>query len=266
MGNYLDDGYRFPVRVMSADEAAAYRNKLESFERATEMTLKGHPKFKPHLLFTWAYELAAHPRILDAVEEVIGPNILCWGSNFFTKEAGDPSYITYHQDLTYWGLEPADVVTAWLALSPATLESGCMKFVPGSHKTEILPHKDTFAADNMLSRGQEVEVEIDEADAVPVVLAPGEISLHHVKLIHGSAPNRSTDRRIGFAIRYIPTYVRQVANGTDAALLVRGRDDYGHFEAEMPPPRDLTAAEAVAIDEQQRPDERMFVVPKRAAA
>ncbi len=264
MGSYQDEGYRFPIRVMRAEQAVSYRRKLETFERAVGKTLKGSREFKPHLLFTWAYELVANPAILDAVEEAIGPNILCWGANFFTKEAHDPSYISWHQDLTYWGLDPADIVTAWVALSPATTASGCMKFVAGSHRMEIQPHKDTFAADNLLSRGQEVEVEVDEATAVHVELQPGEMSLHHVKLIHGSEPNRSADRRIGFAIRYIPTHVRQVGMQRDAALLVRGHDAFGNFQRETPPRRDLDASEALALDEGQEQGARMLLERKAA--
>ena len=126
-------------------------------------------KQKPHLLFTWLDELVRDDAVLDAVEGVIGPDILCWASSFFTKEAHDPSYVSWHQDLTYWGLEPADIVTAWIALSPSTPESGCMRVVPGSHKRDVLPHTETFAAHNLLSRGQEVQVEVDEREAKDVV-------------------------------------------------------------------------------------------------
>jgi ectoine hydroxylase-related dioxygenase (phytanoyl-CoA dioxygenase family) len=199
-------------------------------------------KQKPHLLFTWLDELVRDDAVLDAVEGVIGPDILCWASGFFTKEAHDPSYVSWHQDLTYWGLEPADIVTAWIALSPSTPESGCMRVVPGSHKQDVLPHTETFAAHNLLSRGQEVQVEVDERQAKDLVVQPGEMSLHHVKLIHGSGPNRADDRRIGFAIRYVPTYVRQTAGAEDSAMLVRGVDVHRHFLEETPPAADLDEA------------------------
>ena len=235
---YQEDGYLSPLRVLSKAEAVDYRTRLEAIETAGAAGTD-HLKFKPHLLFTCFDELIRHPKILDAVEGVIGPNILCWATNFFTKEPKTTSYISWHQDLTYWGLDPADIVTAWVALSPATVESGCMRFVPGTHKMEIVPHNDTFAEDNLLSRGQEVEVDVDEKEAVNVVLQPGEMSLHHVKLIHGSNPNRSDDRRIGFAIRYVPAYVRQVVGEKDSAVLVRGVDTEQNFEHETPPVQDL---------------------------
>ncbi len=235
---YQERGYLSPIRVLSDADAADYRMKLEAIE-AAGADGNDHLKFKPHLLFTCFDELIRHPKILDAVEGVIGPNILCWATNFFTKEPKTTSYISWHQDLTYWGLDPADIVTAWVALSPATIESGCMRFMPETHKMEIVPHNDTFAKDNLLSRGQEIEVDVDEDKAVDVVLQPGEMSLHHVKLIHGSNPNRSDDRRIGFAIRYVPAYVRQVVGAKDSAVLVRGVDTERNFEHETPPVHDL---------------------------
>jgi non-heme Fe2+,alpha-ketoglutarate-dependent halogenase len=239
---YHEQGYLCPLRVLAAEQAAAYRARLEAAEGANGGPFAGTMKQKPHLLFTWLDELVRHPRVLDAVEGVIGPNILCWASGFFTKEAHDPSYVSWHQDLTYWGLEPAEITTAWIALSPSTPESGCMRVIPGTHKQDVIPHTETFAADNLLSRGQEIQVEVDEAQAADVVLQPGEMSLHHVKLIHGSAANRAADRRIGFAIRYVPTHVRQTAGAEDSALLVRGVDAYHHFLPETPPAADLDAA------------------------
>jgi non-heme Fe2+,alpha-ketoglutarate-dependent halogenase len=242
--DYNEQGYLFPIRVFDDATAAAYRAKLEAVE-GSDPEMKTALRHKPHLLFTFLDELVRHPRVLDAVGGVIGPNILCWASSFFTKDAHSPGYVSWHQDLTYWGLEPADIVTAWIALSPSTPASGNMRVVPATHGMEVIKHKDTFAEGNMLSRGQEIEVEVDEAKAVDITLQPGEMSLHHVKLIHGSGANRSDDRRIGFAVRYLPTYVRQVVGEKDSALLVRGEDTYHSFEHERPPARDL-APEAVA--------------------
>lgn len=245
---YARDGYLFPIRVLSEAEARAYRQRLEAAEASGDPRVKQYLRTKSHLVFTWCDALIRHPKVLDAVEDVIGPDILCWSSGFFNKEARDPAYVSWHQDLTYWGLDPADIVTAWIALSPATPESGCMKFWPGSHKLEILPHKDTFAKQNLLSRGQEIQVEVDERAVVFDVLQPGEMSLHHVKLVHGSEANRSGDRRIGFVIRYIPTYVRQVVGEADSATLVRGVDRYHHFAPEAAPEADLDAAAVATYD------------------
>jgi len=237
---YACDGYHFPVRAMSAEEAARYRGKLEGLEkRLGQSVMKTAFRNKPHLALAWADELVRHPRILDAVEDILGPNLLCWSSSLFVKDAHDPGYISWHQDSTYWGLSHPDVITAWIALSPSTRANGCMRVDPGTHLREQLPHKDTFAPDNLLTRGQEVQVEVDESRVVDIVLQPGEFSLHHVRIVHGSEPNNSDVRRIGFAVRYIPTYLKQLAGPRDSAMLVRGVDTYHHFDMEPRPKADL---------------------------
>lgn len=238
---YHRDGYHFPVPVLTPEEAAHYRRCLERHEAKTGQPLQGNWRHKTHLIFTWADALAHHPKILDAVEDVIGPDILCWTTNFFIKEPNNPGFVSWHQDSTYWGLEPDDVITAWVAFTDATPENGYMRFVPGSHKVDQLPHVDTFHKDNLLSRGQEIAVDVDESKAVGIPLRAGEMSLHHIKLVHGSAANRSKDRRIGLALRYIPTYVRQT-KVRDSAMLVRGTDKYHHFDYEPRPRADLDEA------------------------
>ena len=242
---YHRDGYYFPVRVMPEAEIVGFRRRLEAHEKKTGAPLQGNWRHKTHLLFTWADELVHDPRILDAVEDVIGPNILCWTTNFFIKEAKSPGFVSWHQDATYWGLEPDDVITAWIAFSESNLESGCMKVIPGTHVGAQIPHVDTFHKDNLLSRGQEIAVKVDETKAVDLLMKPGEMSLHHIKLVHGSAANNANDRRIGFAIRYIPTHVRQT-KVRDSAMLVRGVDKYHHFDEEPRPKADLDAAALAA--------------------
>jgi ectoine hydroxylase-related dioxygenase (phytanoyl-CoA dioxygenase family) len=217
------DGCLFPVRVMPEAQALEIRRKLEAFEAQTGGPLKGALRHKSHLLFTWLADLVRNSQIVDAIEDLYGPNLLCWTTNFFIKEADNPAFVSWHQDSTYWGLDKPDVVTAWVALTPSNKANGAMEFIPGSHTKDQIPHRDTFAKDNLLTRGQEVAVEVDESKAVVIELEPGEISLHHVRLVHGSPPNPSNDRRIGFAIRYIPTTVTQIA-GDDSATLVRGVD------------------------------------------
>ncbi len=238
-------GFYAPIRAISTADAAALRRQLEAHERQ-HGRLKGPMRHKTHLLFTWLDELIRHPGILDAVEDILGPNLLAWGSSFFTKEARDPSYVSWHQDSTYWGLDPADVVTAWIAFSDSTADNGAMRVIPGSHKRDQLAHRDTFAEGNLLSRGQEIAVEVDESKAEMLVLRAGEMSLHHVRLIHGSDPNPSDQRRIGFAVRYLPTHVRQIVGAHDSATLVRGVDAYGNFQPEQRPLADLSEA-AVAF-------------------
>jgi chlorinating enzyme len=229
---------------------------LERFE-ATERSHGGRipPRInqKPHLLYPWIAELVRHPRILDAVEDVIGPDVLCWSAQFFSKNAHDPSFVSWHQDGTYWGLSSPDVITAWVALTPSVPENGCMQVVPGTHTRQVA-HVDTFAETNLLSRGQEIQVEVDPKTVVPVILQAGQMSLHHVLIVHGSEPNTADYRRIGFAIRYIPTHVRQLHGPRESATLVRGTDRHGHFDLELPPESemhpDAVARHAAIVDRQ----------------
>ena len=245
VANYRRDGFHFPVKVLSTDETRSYRDRLEANERTLGGPLSGNMRQKPHLLFTWANELARHPKILDAVEDVIGPDILCWSTTFFTKEARSPSFVSWHQDATYWGLSTNDVITAWVAFADAPVTSGAMKFWPGSHLRNQLEHRDTFASDNLLTRGQEIAVDVPAGEGVDVPLRAGEMSLHHVLLVHGSGPNTTADRRIGYAIRYIPPHVSQLKS-RDSAMLVRGRDRYGNFDVDPAPKRDLDEAALAA--------------------
>jgi ectoine hydroxylase-related dioxygenase (phytanoyl-CoA dioxygenase family) len=236
---YQEQGYYHPVPALERTEAEALMGRLQAFE-AQAGRLAGKLRHKPHLLFTWLNDLIRHPRILDPIEDIIGPDILCWGTSFFIKEPRTRSFVSWHQDSTYWGLDPADVVTAWVAFSDATPENGAMRVIPGTHKLDQVPHRDTFRPDNLLSRGQEILVDVEDRQAVMMPLRAGEMSLHHVRLIHGSDPNPSDTRRVGFAIRYVPTYVRQIAGAHDSATLVRGTDRYGHFEAEQAPDADMS--------------------------
>lgn len=245
---YEKSGYVAPVRVMSAEQALAIKDRLEEFERTHGGPLHGSLRHKTHLLFSDLNDLVRHEKILDAVEDLYGENLLCWTTNFFIKEANDPAFVSWHQDSTYWGLSQPDVVTAWIALSESSVASGAMQVIPGTHLLDQIPHKDTFSKDNLLTRGQEVAVQVDESKAVSIELQPGEMSLHHVRIIHGSPPNLSPQRRIGFAIRYIPTYVRQI-EGDDSATLVRGVDTFNTFQHEPRPAGDFEP-EFVALHEE----------------
>lgn len=234
VARYHSAGYHFPLSALAANEATSLRSRYES----QAALIRGRNNQKPHLLFTWIDQLIRSPAILDAVEDLLGPDLLCWSSQFFAKPAGDAGYVSWHQDATYWGLSSPEVTTAWVALSPSTVESGCMQVIAGTHTSQVA-HEDKFDEKNLLSRGQEVTVQVDRSQAVNVELQPGEFSLHHVLLFHGSEPNRSTDARIGFAIRYVPTHVFQRSGTRESATLVRGVDRYGHFDPEQPPEADM---------------------------
>ncbi len=238
---YQSQGFVAPLRAIPTADAAALRRQVEAAE-AGPIAVTPLFRNKTHLAFTWADALIRHPGVLNAVESVLGPDILCWGSGFFIKNAHDPSFVSWHQDSTYWGLDPADIVTAWVAISESDVGNGAMRVMPGTHLLDQIAHRDTFAANNLLSRGQEIAVDVDDAKAVALELHPGEMSLHHVRLVHGSEPNPSPRRRLGYAIRYLPTYVRQTVATRDSATLVRGVDRFGNFAPEQRPAADLDEA------------------------
>jgi hypothetical protein len=240
---YREVGYHYPVRVMSAELAAGYMRKLRAHEAAHGPFL-GSMRHKGHLYLTWLDEIVRMPSVLDAVEDILGPDLMVYSSSFFIKEPHDPSYVSWHQDAHYWGLSSGDVVTAWIALTDSDAENGAMRVVPRTHLVD-LPHVDTFAKDNMLSRGQEVAVDLGDRAWVELGLEAGEMSLHHVGIVHGSEPNASDRRRVGFAVRYMTPRVKQTISQTDGATLVRGADRYGNFEHEPSPASDM-APEALA--------------------
>jgi ectoine hydroxylase-related dioxygenase (phytanoyl-CoA dioxygenase family) len=246
MGNiaqqFADHGFVFPVDVFDRQEALSFRHELEGLEqRVGDRTLGNKDQLNyPHVIFRFAHQIACHTGILDAVEAILGRDILLWGSTFFIKEPHTEGFVSWHQDLRYWGLDSDAQVSAWLALSPVSEANGCMRFVPGSHRGELLPHVDTFDDDNVLTRGQEAVVAIDDAETICVPLQPGQASFHHGKLLHSSGPNHSAERRIGFAINYIAPHVRQVVASEDFAMLVRGEDRYGNFRLVPPPDEDLS--------------------------
>ncbi len=257
---YWEDGYLFPLTVFTGAETAALRAEFEQIERDwldadLPLPLNTYKRVNSHLVMPLAARVAMDPRILDLVEGVLGPDIMIWSAEFFVKEPRTAHTVGMHQDLTYWGMgETPDQVTAWIALSPATPESGCMDFVQGSHKNPILPHNDTYSDTNLLSRGQEIAVEVLEEDKTRIELSPGQMSLHHGLTIHGSGPNSSDDRRIGLAIRYLNPNAKQLVAEKDYAMLARGRDGQSNF-VPVPPPNSLFSAESLALYDQVRRDQ-----------
>ena len=238
---YQENGYLYPLRVFNDTETKEFRRQFDDYtDQNKDRLSKLIPRERravyglTHLMLPWVYQIAAHPRVLDAVEGAIGPNILVWGSDWFVKFAGDAAFISWHQDGAYWGLTPPNVTTAWIALSASTLESGCMQVMPGTQKMQ-LAQRETYAPDNALSRGQEITLDVDESKAVALCLAPGEMSLHHIGIAHGSKANRSDHPRIGIAVRYLAPEVVQNGRERQIVQLVRGKDEHGHFEIVAPP-------------------------------
>jgi non-haem Fe2+, alpha-ketoglutarate-dependent halogenase len=246
---YEENGYLCPLRVFNDNETRMFRRQFDDYtEENRERLSKLIPRERravyglTHLSLPWVYEIVSHSRVLDAVEGVLGPNLLVWGSDWFVKFPGDAAFISWHQDGAYWGLQPPKVATAWIALSPSTQESGCMQVMPGTQKTQ-LPQRETYALDNALSRGQEIALEVDESKAVPLILKPGEMSLHHIGIAHGSKANGAKYARIGIAVRYIAPEVVQQGSERQIVQLVRGKDEHGNFEIVAPPRDAATAAE-----------------------
>lgn len=232
---YRREGYVFPLRCLAPNEARSMHDSLDAFERREGFSA-GSIHFKGHLCFRWSWELARSAAILDAVEDLIGPDILSFASRFWIKGGGDASFVSWHQDSAYFGLDPHDLVTAWVALTDSTPDSGCMEVIPGSHSGEAHSHVETHHEDNLLARGQSIEG-IDDTQAVDVALRAGEFSLHHERIVHGSSANRTDAPRIGLALFYIPTSVRSTI-GRRTASLVRGVDDHGHWDPDPEPLRD----------------------------
>jgi ectoine hydroxylase-related dioxygenase (phytanoyl-CoA dioxygenase family) len=204
---------------------------------------------RTHVLLEWVHDLVTRPAILDAVESLIGPDILVYTCTWFIKEPESAAIAAWHQDATYFGLRPYVHVTAWLALTDATAANGCMEFLPGSHHRGQLPHRAGVVAASVNRAGQAVTLAIDDAPAMHAPLAAGQFSLHHTLLLHRSQPNRSSGRRVGLAISYIPTSARHLGvKHKMPAMLVRGADRHGHFELEPAPAADFDVAARAAYE------------------
>ena len=203
---FAEDGFVSPVVAISPAEAADCRRQLEAYEAETGRSAVETIHIKGHLYFEWAWRLARHPRLLGAIADLAGPDLFIMASRFWIKDPQDHKFVSWHQDHAYFGLKPPTIITAWLALNEVTRHNGCMRAIPGSHRTGTHKHVETYDQNNLLSRGQAL-VDVDEATAVDIVLAPGEFSIHHGHLFHSSEPNMSDDRRLGFAMMFIPTHV-----------------------------------------------------------
>jgi chlorinating enzyme len=234
---YKNNGYLAPLPAIGSMLAEETLSKIELFEnKYGDFPQKG---LKAHLYLPWMEEVVRHSSILEAVESIIGPDILCWSSRFFIKNPGEKGFVSWHQDVTYWGLDVSEnILTAWIAFTPATKANGVMKVIPGSHQ-KVVEHREG-AASNMLLRGQEVAVKVDEDNAIFMELDTGEMSLHHGLIFHGSENNHSNDRRIGFAIRYMPPRVKPLDGlPRDSVMLVKGSDNFGYYDLEPSPKKEL---------------------------
>ncbi len=245
---YRRDGFVAPVDILDVEEAQRHRSAMERAEAAFGPL---HYRPKVHTILRSPMALASDPRVLDLVEAMIGPDILLYNATYIIKEPGSHAHVSWHQDLTYWGFDGDDQVTFWLALSPATAESGCMRMVPGSHRQGRRDHEVTQDETNVLLQGQTVPG-VSEAAAVTCALQPGQASFHHGWTLHASTSNASRDRRIGLNVQYLAPSMRQTKQDGHTAMLLRGKDRYGHFGRDLPAEADLDPAALVRRDALER--------------
>ena len=251
VATYREHGFVAGVPALSTAQVKTLRAYIERLEAEQPEGAGGHSlaqffRVNGHVVIPELAETARTPEILDVVEALLGPDLLAWSVELFIKEPGSTKTVSWHQDITYWGMgETDDEVTAWIALSDVSVEAGCMRFIPGSHKGGIVAHNDTFGEDNLLSRGQEI-ADVREGEAVHGPLKPGEMSLHHGRCFHASGQNNSNDRRIGMAIRYVTPAVRDHAPGRDWAMPVRGETPSGGWDC-IAGPRGLFHPADVAL-------------------
>jgi chlorinating enzyme len=235
--HFRKQGWLAPLCAMDAAQAAECAARIDAYEAKMGESANRSLKIKGHLAMPWLVEIGRNPAILDALEDLIGPDILLFGASIFAKGGKDRAYVSWHQDSAYFGLDPHEEITAWVAFTQTTVENGALQVLAGTHLGPDLVHEETFAPDNMLARGQTLKID-DESRAVTIELKPGEFSLHHERTAHGSKQNRSAAPRIGFAFFYIPAHVRSTT-GRRTATLVRGVDHYGHWDPDPLPRFDL---------------------------
>jgi hypothetical protein len=234
---FQQEGWVAPLRAIDAEAAGAAVRWVDDYEVRHQVNVNRHLKIKGHLAAPWIVELGRNKHILDAVEDLIGPDIMLFGASIFAKGGNDGSFVSWHQDSAYFGLEPHDEVTAWVALTESNAANGALQILPRTHTGPDMHHVETFAPENMLARGQALQIE-DESQAITLELRPGEFSLHHERTAHGSKANTTATRRIGFAFFYIPTHAYCPA-GRRTALLVRGTDQFGHWDTDPLPKFDF---------------------------
>lgn len=234
---FHEQGCAHPIRVMPEDVGLEFGRRLQRDLAALsgETGFDDWTYYKPYLIFDWYFDLACDDTLLDAVEQLVGPNILLWGGSIVVKEPRTKGYFSWHQDEEYWNLEPkGKAVVAWLALGEVNAGNGCMRYIPGSHREGSFLHELTYHPDNYLRRGQRLINDPDLDEAVDIELHPGEMSLHHGLVVHGSGANESDQPRLGITMTFIPADVKAIG-ADESAVLVRGEDAHHYFRTEQRP-------------------------------
>ncbi len=254
--SFRDNGYLAPIRIYERLEADGLYHAYNQFQKSAVEILGQEQRFKTHLLAGWLAAIVRNPRMLDVVEDLIGPNILCWSTGFFGKAANSKGRVGYHQDACVNFVEPNDdVIHVWLALKPTTTENGCLRVLPRSHLGDVFPLLPSERTGTSLPKGTQTEngwqaaFDIDETAFVDLVLDAGEASLHHHCTLHGSGPNRSEGHRLGISITYMTTAAYNPKFSYDSATLVRGKDEHGNFELEPAPDSDFSSLAIAAYQQ-----------------
>ena len=246
---YKDQGFVSPINIFSKDKAKEIRNEIELIENKIPGELEKSGRYNAHLISPLLDEVAHNSKILNAVESLIGKNILVCGTTLFIKNPNEKGFVSYHQDAKYIGLEPHNWVTAWVAITDSNEKNGCMRMWSGSHKDDLKEHDQKFNEGNLLTRGQTVK-NVPKEKTTPLVLEAGQMSLHHPTIVHGSELNKSNDRRIGFVIQsYIGTNVKQVL-GKNSVQLARGVDKFNYHEI-IGRPRNLLDEKDIKLKKQE---------------
>ena len=246
---YKDEGFVSPINIFSKEKAKEIRNEIELIEKRIPKELEKSGRYNAHLISPLLDEVTHNPKILDAVQSLIGEDILVCGTTLFIKNPNEKGFVSYHQDAKYIGLEPHNWVTAWVAITDSNEKNGCMRMWSGSHKDNLRDHDQRFNEDNLLTRGQTVK-NVTKEKTTPLVLEAGQMSLHHPTVVHGSELNNSNDRRIGFVIQsYIGTNVKQVL-GKNSVQLARGKDEF-NYHKKIGRPQNLLEKKDIRLKKQE---------------
>ncbi len=223
VSQFNQNGFLFPIEAYTPEEAEILHDNFAAMEKHLGHEPQKKFRVKAHLPFPWLCDVVRNEKLIDAIEDIIGPNILCWGASFFTKKANDPRFVSWHTDSFYYGLKPAETVTAWLAFNDANIESGCVRYIPGTHKGPPAVHEIRKHRHNLVQQGQTV-IDVPEDKAVLAEVKAGQVVLHHESVVHGSGPNNANHPRVGFSIHYVAPHVKETRFDGATAMLVRGNN------------------------------------------
>lgn len=227
--SYNTDGYIRPLNAFSTEEITDIRNYFDDLLART--IAEGGNSYSistAHMKHGRVYDLLTNQTLVDYVADILGDDVVAWGSHFFCKMPGDGKEVAWHQDASYWPLSPSKAVTVWLAIDDADLENGCMKFIAGSQTSGHLTYRKSNPDEHSVL-GQTVEDPEQYGRIVVDDLKAGQVSIHNDLLLHGSDANNSTRRRCGLTLRYAAAEVRAEMGWNAKGVVVRGADPSGHW-------------------------------------